>query len=205
MSGHREKPTIAIDIDDVLFPFVVGVAKHYNGLKGAALTPADFFSFNFDEVWGGTVEESVEIVYDFLSTDCLALQPVAGAQEVLGRLKEDFNLVLVTARNDEFRPQTASWLQQHFPGLFRDVVFAGNHYDNRGFRAKGDICKELGADLLIDDHPKNILSAVEAGISGILFGEKAWTVMGELPDSSVRYCKDWRAVEKYIYDEWRTR
>lgn len=205
MSVRQTKPTIAVDIDDVLFPFVIGIAEHFNKLNGATLTPEDFISFKFEEVWGGTAEESVVIVDEFQSTDSIELLPVAGASQAFSRLRADFEIVLVTARNSLFEPQTTSWLQAHFPGLFDGLIFAGNDYDGRGFRTKGEICKEIGAVLLIDDHPKNILSATKVGIDGILFGEKAWTNMDSLSELSVRHCRNWEETVGYIYDEWQSK
>lgn len=196
------KPVIAVDIDDVLFPFVDGIAAYHNNLKGTNLTVDDFFSYNFVEVWGGEVDETERIVESFLGMDQLHLQPVHGAKEALARLSQDFEVVLVTARNQLFESATSAWLQHHLPELFSQVIFAGNHHDGRPYRPKGVICEELGARLLIDDHPRNLLSVAEHGIDGVLFGTKAWSVRPETP-ARITPCKDWDAVVSYIYDEWR--
>lgn len=194
------RPVIAVDIDDVLFPFVDGIAEYHNTLKGTKLTAADFFSYNFVDVWGGDAAEADQIVDDFLAADQLHLQPVPGAKAALSRLGRDFEVVLVTARNQLFETETSAWLRHHLPDLFSQVVFAGNPHDGRPHRPKGVICQELGARLLIDDHPRNLLSVAEHGIEGILFGTKAWSVR---PETQVRItpCEDWDAVLKYIYDE----
>lgn len=197
------KPIIAIDIDDVLFPFVVGIAEHINAVRGMSLVPADFISFTFQDVWGGTVEESNQIVHGFLSKNCMHLLPIVGAWGALNRLKQDYTIILVTARNGVYEPETSRWLQGYFVGLFDSLVFAGNTHDGRAYRTKGEVCKELGAVLLIDDHPKNILSVTEQGLDGILFGTKAWSVMDILPAAQVTHCADWTQVERYIYDEWQ--
>ncbi len=204
MPSSHARATIAIDIDEVLFPFIVGVAEHHNKMKGTALTPEDFISFKLHEIWGCTLEGASQVVDSFLASDSLALEPIEGAQKALSALKQDFTVVLVTARNGISEPETRRWLQHHFSGLFDEVIFAGNAHDGRPHRSKGEICKELGAVLLIDDHPNNILSATQSGIDGILFGEKVWTVMDTLPASAVRHCKDWTQTERYIYDEWRS-
>ncbi|MEP7204802.1 MAG: hypothetical protein ABI716_01240 [Candidatus Saccharibacteria bacterium] len=203
MATDHLKPIIAIDIDDVLFPFIVGVARYHNSLKGTSLTPADFVNFNLREVWGGTIEDSARLVDGFHAADHLVLEPVEGAQRALRRLQKDFTIVLVTARNVLFEPQTSRWLKHHFGGLFETVIFAGNPHDGRTYRSKGELCKQTGAVLLIDDHPNNLLSATESGLEGILFGVKTWSVMDRLPAASVRHCKDWEQTERYIYDEWR--
>lgn len=200
-----KKPIIAIDIDDVIFPFVNGIATYHNELKGTVLTEDDFFSFDLWDVWGSTEQEAIEIVENFMQSDYMHLVPLAGAKESLERLARDFRIVLITARNGAFSDNTTRWLQYHLSDIFHEVIFAGNHYDGRGYRTKGEICKELGAVLIIDDSPRNILSAAQQNIDGILFGEKAWSVMDELPATLVKSCKDWDQAEEYIYGEWRSK
>lgn len=197
------KPVIVCDIDDVVFPFVDNIALHYNQQFGASLTPEDFVSFNFYEVWGGTQEEANGIVEGFLAQPCLELSPLKGAVEAFTRLKEDFDIVLVTARNGIFEEGTVGWLRQHFPDLFDRAIFAGNAHDGRGFRTKGEICRELEAVLIIDDHPSNVLSAVNQGVDGILFGTKAWTLEAIDKLHNTVHCHDWSAVEEYIYGKWQ--
>lgn len=202
MKDIATRPVIAVDIDDVLFPFVDGIAEYHNAVKGTSLTASDFLSNSLLEVFGGTADETENIIRDFLETNHLRLQPVAGAKEALARLKKDFTVVLVTARNQIFEPGTTQWLQYHFPDLFEHVIFAGNPYDGRSFRSKGVICKELGAQLLIDDQPTNLLSAVEHGVEGVLFGTQAWSVLNQsLPSEKITPCADWEAVMRYVYDE----
>lgn len=202
MASIGQKPVIAVDIDDVLFPFVEGVAEYHNNLKGTQLAVDDFTTYHLNEVWGGTQEETEEIVQAFLSTDHLHLQPQPGVKKALQQLKGDFDVVLVTARNQAFEEPTVTWLRHHLPDLFADVKFAGNPYDGRPYQPKGIVCQELGARLLIDDHPSNLLSAAECGVDGILFGSKAWSVLDE---SSARIvpCVDWKDVLEYIYHVWR--
>lgn len=202
MPEKNERPVIAVDIDDVLFPFVSGIAEYHNDLKGTNLSPKDFTSYNFAEVWGGSESEANDIVDGFVRAENLYLQPVEGAKEALIRLNHDYNVVLVTARNQAFEAATVAWLRRHLPELFQHVVFAGNQYDGRPHRAKGVICNELNAQLLIDDHPRNIASAVECGVDGVLFGTHAWSVLDSSLDS-VKACVDWPAVIEYIYHEWR--
>lgn len=194
------RPVIAVDIDDVLFPFVDGIADYHNDLKGTSLTTDDFFSYNFVEVWGGDNEETERIIQTFLGMDQLHLRPVAGSKEALTQLNRDFDIVLVTARNQIFEVETVAWLRHHFPSLFSHVIFAGNPHDGRPYRPKGVICQELGARLLIDDHPRNLMSAAEYGVEGILFGTKAWSVRPESLEK-ITACPDWDAVLKHIYDE----
>lgn len=196
------KPVIAVDIDDVLFPLLEGITEYHNTLKGTMLTADDFFTYDFSEVWGTSAEETEQIVSDFLRLDHLQLRPVDGAAAALARLSQDFDVVLVTARNQLFEKETVQWLRGHLPDLFQSVIFAGNPHDGRPYRPKGVICQELNAQLLIDDHPANLLSAAECGVDGVLFGSRSWSVLDQ-PSARIVPCGDWEAVEEYIYHVWR--
>lgn len=194
------RPVIALDIDDVLFPLAPGLAEYHNLKKGTMLTAEDFNDYDFTKVWGGTAEETNIIIEGFFESDYVHLTPVTGAKKALQRLNQDFDIVLVTARNEAFSSETVKWLSAHLPKLFSHVSFAGNHHDGRAYRRKGEVCVELGATLLIDDHPMNIASAVSCGLDGILFGTKPWSVLDGLPET-VAQCKDWPEVVRYIYHE----
>ena len=74
------KRTIAVDVDDVLFPFVPEIIVHYNGLRGAAFRMEDFSKYHFSEVWGISEEEANEIVASYLTKDVVHLLPVPGAK-----------------------------------------------------------------------------------------------------------------------------
>lgn len=197
------KPVIVCDIDDVVFPFIDGMVTHYNSHYDAALTAEDYVSFDFTDVWGGTQEEANNIVEEFLNTDMLHLEPKAGVVEAFTKLKQDFDIVMVTARNGVFEENTTLWLRTHLSDLFSHAIFVGNPHDGRPYRSKGEICKELGAVLIIDDHPGNVMSGVEAGTDGVLFGDKSWTVDGAAQHPEVKHCHNWEEVLEFIYGEWR--
>lgn len=202
MADTAGRPVIAVDIDDVLFPFVDGIASHHNALRGSRLTVQDFVTFDLAKVFGSSQEETEAIVKSFLESDNIHLEPVAGAKEALARLKRDFDVILVTARNEYFKTKTVDWLRRQLPDLFADVHFAGNPHDGRPFRPKGAICYELGAKLLIDDYPENLRSAVSFGIDGVLFGSKPWSFVDD-EEVNIVPCMDWSAVIEYIYHDWR--
>lgn len=196
-----KRPVLAVDIDDVLFPFVDGIAAYHNELRGTNLTSRDFVSYNFREVWGGDQLETDHLIDEFLRRDHLQLRPVEGARRALEQLSRDFDIYLVTARNELFTESTSRWLRHHLPDLFTHVIFAGNPHDGRSYQPKGRICQKLGAQLLIDDHPSNLLSAADCGVRGILFGSHRWSVADAKLAPYVTACRDWKAVLECIYGQ----
>jgi len=129
MATAVTKPTIAVDLDEVLGAFVEGLAVFHNERYGTKLTSADFRSYHFADVWGGTGDEATAKVLAFYESDHFReLAPIAAAAECLSTLSAHFRFVVVTSRQHMIADKTRSWLGRHFPGIFADVVF-GNHYD----------------------------------------------------------------------------
>lgn len=147
------RPVLAVDLDEVLGYFVAGLARFHNEAYGTSLTPEHFGSYHFRHVWGGDEEESVRKVHEFFASPHFqdGLELVPGAQEALRKLAAHYDLVVVTSRQFAIERETRAWLDQHFPGVFRAVVF-GNHFGLTGEkRSKPDLCRDLGAEILIDD------------------------------------------------------
>ncbi|RYG69280.1 hypothetical protein EON64_03115 [archaeon] len=102
------------------------------------------------------------------------LNPLPHAYDVLQRMKFLYSLHVVTARQHKVEAITRSWLNTHFPNTFDEVHF-GNHYSKDGkSRSKAEICKTIGAKLLIDDNMIYATQCALEGISVVLFGRYPW-------------------------------
>ncbi|CAI7908374.1 unnamed protein product, partial [Closterium sp. NIES-53] len=94
---------------------------------------------------------------------------IPGAFDTLRRLSHFTDLVVVTSRQHVIREPTLEWLDNHFPGVFSSVHF-GNHFALEGTpRPKSEMCRELGAEVLIDDNPRYAMECAEHGIQVLLF------------------------------------
>lgn len=191
------KPIIAVDIDDVLFPYMLELVKHYNQIKDAHLSIDDFFTYHFMEVWGGTEDEATEIAYTIHHREFLHIEPLPGAQAAMAELAKAYELHVVTSRPTMFEQKTKEWVDKHFAGLFTRVDLVGNPYDGSAHRTKVEVCQELGSVYLLDDQPRYIGECASHGIQGVLFGDYAWNRSFELPDGVTR-CVDWPAVLDYF-------
>eukprot|EP01084_Bolivina_argentea_P285028 488694_1 len=153
-----EKPVIAVDLDEVLCQFLELTCRYVNDNKlfgDKTYTVSDFNSYLFHETWGGSKDETTQIVQDFLSsnyfTDANEMKPIEGAYDVLLSLKDKFKFVICTSRQLRTKEITHQWLDKFYPNIFEDVVF-GNHFGLSGRKiSKPDLCKQLGAQILIDD------------------------------------------------------
>jgi hypothetical protein len=102
------------------------------------------------------------------------LDPIPHARDTLLRLKDKFDLHVVTSRQFAIQDATLEWIETHFPGVFSMIHF-GNHYSREGkVRSKAEICKDIGAVLLIDDSLQYAYQCHSSNIPVLLFGEYAW-------------------------------
>jgi phosphoserine phosphatase len=176
---------IAIDLDEVLGQFLMQLSKFYNANAcqfsfaiPTSLQPADFFSYRFSDVWGGTDEQSIEIVEAFFNSPCFldGLPLVPGALEGVKALKDaGHELVIVTSRQLILEEVTRRWVDDNFPpGTFSRVVF-GNHWGATGRKvSKPELCRELNAELIVDDAVVYCKQCADGGMRALLFGEYAW-------------------------------
>ncbi|HEY4161285.1 MAG TPA: hypothetical protein VGM08_04450, partial [Candidatus Saccharimonadales bacterium] len=88
------------------------------------------------------------------------------------------------------------WLRRYFPEMFASVNFS-NLFDAEKRRSKGELCVEMGASFLIDDHLPNVKSAAEHGLQAVLFRDYSWNRAGELP-AGVPRCVNWPAVLEHF-------
>lgn len=202
---------VAVDLDEVLGQFILQLSKFYNEnasaysfAKPKSLQPEDFFSYRFCEVWGGTDEQSIQIVEAFFAspyfTDGLPLVP--GAVAGVKALKDaGYTLAVVTSRQLFLEDITRRWLVANFPaGTFSFVVF-GNHWASTGRKiSKPELCKSLNAELIIDDAVSYCRQCADDDIRALLFGEYGWNKTAEddpLPSGVLRV-KGWQDVVKYL-------
>lgn len=191
------KETVAVDVDEVLFPFVPEFVQYDNDRYGGNLTITDFFTYRFEHVLEIPLEEAVERVYSFNAVDHNHISPVEAAHESIERLSERFNLVVVTARHPKFEPNTRRWLNEHLPGFFREVLHIGYASVMEKPQRKVDVCKQLGAIALIDDSLEHVSECAKDGVEGVLFGNYPWNQIAQLP-AGVTRCLDWPAVLEYF-------
>ncbi|ETO30819.1 hypothetical protein RFI_06303 [Reticulomyxa filosa] len=108
----------------------------------------------FNEVWGCSVEEATRVVDEFLDSETFQkdhIEIIPGAFEVLNKLKDKYDFVVVTSRQAKLEKLTRAWVRKHYPGIFKDIRL-GNHFSSQGKKlSKAEMCNQIGASVLIDD------------------------------------------------------
>jgi hypothetical protein len=213
---------VAVDVDEVLAFFVPAVCAFHNERYGTRLTVADFHSYRFAEVWGGTDAEATRKVHEFFHTPAfLELAPVPGAKQVLQSRLDRFRFVVVTSRQLVIERETRAWLAKHYHGIFEEVYF-GNQWtlgrsNTRAVEAsvdaqrplalsgrrrrKAEICQACGAMLLIDDLPYNLQDCRQTGLFGVLFdfqGQYGWSKNPPVNAEEIMVVHDWEQVGQLL-------
>lgn len=165
---------LAIDVDEVLGQFVRQLCLFHNHGYGTSLTPEDFNSYYFHEVWGGSRTSADAKMDDFFASPFFlqGIPVVDGAETVLRKHAANFELHVVTSRQHVLREHTRQWVDANYPGLFAELHF-GNHFSKEGVqRSKPELCRSIGAALIIDDNMRYATECAAAGIPAYLFGER---------------------------------
>ncbi|KAG0241337.1 hypothetical protein B0O80DRAFT_434960 [Mortierella sp. GBAus27b] len=186
---NAPRKVIAVDLDEVLAKTLVAVAEFHNDTYGTSLVMDDFISYDCSKVWGGTREESIAKWRLFFDSPYFhKVEPVEGSLETLKLLKSRrYSLVIVTARQQFVADLTKKFVDRHYPGIFESIYFA-NHFlteeEKRTFvsKPKSVICRDVHAQLLIDDSIENAMEVAKAGIPVLLFDLKGSYKWNKIPD-----------------------
>lgn len=197
------KPMVALDLDDIIYPFLPDVLPHLNSAFDTTLGVEDFFSYEFERVIGDvTRQQVIDVVLDYFATNEVGHPtPHVGSLDAIDRLLERYRLAIVTSREDSLREVTLAWLSAHFPDRFDDVQLCNSFVVTNPLlrRRKVDVCLEIGAVALVDDGLANVVEAAAHGMRGVLFGDFPWNRTDTLPGGVVRVL-DWEAVVEELVD-----
>ncbi len=182
---------IAVDCDDVLMPSAEKIVELYNRKFNTNVLLADSQTPNAD--WQASREEIGERIYDIQLTDeYLKIRPYDDAIEVCRRLARSHDLHLVKARPGRIMATTIAMLEANFKDVFQEIEHVG--IDGN----KGEVCRNLRADVLIDDNYKHLETARACDIeSRVWFGDYPWQDAIIATDDTIR-CRNWAEVEQEI-------
>ncbi|KAI3833619.1 hypothetical protein MKX03_010663 [Papaver bracteatum] len=170
-SALPDKLVVAVDVDEVLGNFVSALNRFIADRYSSSHSVSEYHVYEFFKIWNCSRDEADIRVHEFFKTPYFktGIHPLPGAQATLHKLSKFCNLSVVTSRQNAIKDHTIEWLEKHFPGLFQEIHF-GNHFALDGIsRPKSEICRSLGAHVLIDDNPRYALECAEAGIRVLLF------------------------------------
>lgn len=199
------KRIIAIDIDDTIVAtreVIVKIANQQSGLNLGLEHyegPGNYWDY-YSKIWEqhGIDDIDPEVVYAELHHNQAIIPLLPGAEFAISELSKKYKIVLVTARSSDWEADTRQWLTEQFGDRAPELYFSEAHKGKAGSKTKGQICKEMGAEWLIDDHIDHCQSVLDEGLNAILFGEYGWHQ--DVPEGLIR-SKDWQAVLEYFFSQ----
>ncbi len=181
---------IAVDCDDVLVATTPFLVDAYNRLYGTKATLAQSHDPGF-EIWQADEALQIERWDKLIEVEGYReLGPIPEEARILHDLALRHELHLVTARKENERAFTQEMLDRELSGVFTSMEFVG------WGGSKGEVCKRIGADVLIDDNTHHLHDSIKAGLptsGAILFGDYPWNVT-DSTNSDLTHCLDWTAV-----------
>lgn len=188
---------IAVDCDDVLLPTAPAIIEAYNDTYGTSLDLTDFYSKDPKKWDVVDIREASDRVGMFLLSDNADIAPEDSTIQAIQDLSRNHELHLVTGRNQSLEGLTVDMINRYFAGCFTSIELT-NFYDDNRRRTKGEVCQELNADILVDDHIEHINSVLESGLKEVIvFGDYPWNQVETLPAGAKR-CRDWQEVSGEI-------
>ncbi|XVE70793.1 hypothetical protein DITRI_Ditri10aG0099300 [Diplodiscus trichospermus] len=166
-----EKIAVAVDVDEVLGNFVSALNRFIADRYSLNHSVSEYHVYEFFKIWNCSRDEADIRVHEFFKTPYFkkGIHPIPGAQRAIHNLSRFCNLSVVTSRQNVIKDHTIEWLEKHYPGLFQEIHF-GNHFALDGeSKPKSEICRLLGAKILIDDNPRYAVECAQVGIRVLLF------------------------------------
>lgn len=187
---------IAIDCDDVLVATTPFLIDAYNQKYGTSVSLEDSHNTDNYEIWGANRELQVQRLDELMRTEAYAaLGPSEGEARILNNLSDYHFLHLITARKPEEYELTQAMIDRDLPDVFQSLDFVG------WTGSKGEVCKRIGADILIDDSIRHLKDALTWGLPkgrAILFGEYPWNSEPTESLKGIIRCRDWNEVEAAV-------
>jgi len=192
------KKRYGFDLDDVILNFMESFRVFHNENYGTSHELEDYTDFHLENIidncTGEEMRNRIDIFYN--SHEHKNAEPIHGALEVLKKLSEKYELIIITAKPEELREQTISWLDTHLPNIFSEVVFT-NHFQGAGQkRSKGDVCLELGIEAFVDDAIHNAENVASAGVPVLLL-DAPWNRKFEETEY-IKRVHNWEEIEQIL-------
>ncbi|KAK9697424.1 hypothetical protein RND81_08G036500 [Saponaria officinalis] len=198
------KVVVAVDVDEVLGNFVSALNRFIADRYSSSHSVSEYHVYEFFKIWKCSRDEADIRVHEFFKTCYFknGIHPLPGAQKALAKLSRFCNLSVVTSRQNVIKDHTLEWIEKHYPGRFDEIHF-GNHFALDGeSRPKSEICRSMGAKVLIDDNPRYAIECAEVGIRVLLFDYEnsyPWCKTGSICQHPlVTKVHNWEEVEQQL-------
>lgn len=188
---------IVIDLDDTLVPTVEVMIK-----KLLLENKSSWFK-GYHSLEDLSFEERTAF-YKYIrqtlnNQEIKKLKPIPGAKTVIRKLVKEHELYIITGRTIDVKNHTHQWVKEYFPNTFKEIIFSEYHKSEEFVKNKGELCKQYGIDLIVDDNKNYIMDCYKYNIKTIVFDYKnsyPWS-KSKYP-KEIKIAKDWKTVYEII-------
>jgi uncharacterized protein len=171
---------IAFDLDDVLGDLTGSFSKYLGRVHDLAFDREEVTTYPLPDRISDT---RFDEFYD--SDEYRQPEPFTLAQEAVEELGGEYELVIISVRPETVRDIVETWLDSHFKDSFRHIHLMGLMEKSDGTRmTKGELARELGVAVFVEDSKKNAENIAAHGIPVVLL-DCPWN-QGALPESVLR-------------------
>lgn len=196
---RKTSEVIAVDADEILAAFLEHFINYHNLKYKTSLKKDDVKSFKLEELFGIKEDDVLSRMNEYYeSGEVLKIELVEGSIEgIESLLKKGYELQIITARPPHYKKDTIEWVRKYFPDKFKEIHFAFNPFNKHSEKStKAEICKQIGAKVLIDDNLVNALDCAGNGITVYLM-DAPWNQTEDLPVKVVRV-KSWKEITEQL-------
>jgi uncharacterized HAD superfamily protein len=194
----KKKKVFGLDFDDVLMDFYPSLCLFHNENYGTSLSKEDVHSYYIQDIFGCTTEEAMERVWNFYhSTKHHDAKPVSGAMEALQVLEEEYDLHIITARPESVREVTESWINTHFPKMFKGIHFTNQFFGVTKKTTKAEVAQKEGVTFFIDDAPHHAEEVAEIAEQVFLF-DAPWNNTHATSKENITRVTSWPEVLQFL-------
>jgi uncharacterized HAD superfamily protein len=159
---------IGIDLDDVVFEFVLALLKNLEVVHKRKILFEEVNSYFFPPIFKLDLKDTLELISNL---DNKTLEVCSGVKEFIFELSKKNEIYFITSR--VCKEGTLESLNKHFSEIPFELFFSSNPYAGTNGKTKGEICNELGVDFIIEDSKEHSKICAEDGIKVFLL-DKPW-------------------------------
>lgn len=188
---------IGVDLDDVLSESIPALLKFRNNMWNTDMKSGDFATYDLQKILGVPAEETEKVIKKFVTSYYgKGITPMSDAKEVLDKLKKNNEFYVITARSNDIKEETETWINNYFPNIFSKIYFTNQSLKIGTGGTKGEICDIVGIDIFIEDNLDYVSEC--AGQNRIVYlMDRPWNQTDKLPDG-VKRVFSWAEIGKLI-------
>lgn len=163
-----KKEKIGIDLDDVVFDFVKELLVSLELKYNKRLLFENVTNYFFPSIFNLDLEQVLELIKNL---DYINLGLCKNAKNSILELSQKYDIYFITSR--VFRDGTLESLKKNFNDIPFELIFSSNPYANTLGKDKGDLCLELGINLMVEDSKEHSEICAKKGVKVFLL-DKPW-------------------------------